>query len=129
MTSDFKELEDFIEKFTINENEIVSLMEGFLEEKAQRVVAGAKERTPTISGELRRAWQVGDVSVNGKDVEVEILNGMEYATFVEFGATNRDGTWRDGQYILTISINEMQKQIPLRWQKTFAEFLKSKGVG
>ena len=129
MISDFKELEDFIEKFTIDQSEIVQLIEEFLEEMAQRAVAGAKERTPTVSGELRRAWQVGDVSVDGKDVEVEILNGMEYASFVEFGATNRDGTWRNGQYILTVSINEIQKQIPLRWQKAFAEFLKSKGVG
>ncbi|MDR2560074.1 MAG: hypothetical protein LBC86_11130 [Oscillospiraceae bacterium] len=61
---------------------------------------------------------------------VEIFNLMEYSSHVEFGHQTRGGAgWVNGWFMLTISIDEIMRQIPARYNKAFLEFMKSKGVG
>ena len=128
MYSNFDQFKKYVEIFDIEEEEILQFIKDFAEEMAQRIIARTKKKTNVISGDMRRAWQVGDIVVNGDAIEAELLNGVEYASWVEYGTTNRDGTWRNGQFMLTISTKEVEEQMPLRLRKNFNIFLKSRGV-
>ena len=44
---------------------------------------------------------------------IEIVNPVEYASYVEFGHRTRGGGgWVEGQFFLTISENELKKSAP-----------------
>lgn len=59
----------------------------------------------------------------GDNLEVEIGNSMEYASFIEYGQRSYQG-----KYILTISINTIQQALPGRFQKAWEQFLKTGGI-
>jgi hypothetical protein len=126
-----KEFEDFLKKFLL--------------EMAYRVIRDTKQRTPVDTGALRSMWAVAggdrlasnpefsgnltgtatieDVVVNGNDLEVYLVNGMNYASYVEYGTTKFDG-----RYMLTISLYDIERQMPLRFDKQFADFLQKHGA-
>jgi len=128
MHSDFSQLEKFIENFEVSNNEMIELIKDFLNENAKRILRDTKKRTPVDEGPLRKSWELGEITVNGDNIEVELTNDMDYASFVEFGATNRNGTWRNGRFMMTVSIQEIEEQMPLRFQAKFKKFMKSKGM-
>lgn len=105
-----------------------------VKELAARLLAKVIKRTPVgvyppesgkLGGTLRRGWtgtvdQSGtdfaaqlDVKHIGKTYMVEIVNPVEYASYVEYGhrTPNHDG-WVEGQFFLTISEQEIQKIAP-----------------
>jgi len=73
-------------------------------------------------------WMVGEVRISGQDLEVELINNMEYASFVEYGHRLVNGAWQDGRFMLTISMDEVNRQIPARFDKAFKAYLQSKGA-
>lgn len=70
-----------------------------------------------------------DIDVVGSNIEVVIGNSMEYSSFIEYGSTLRNGRWKQGYFMMTISIDEVQQQIPKRFENEFNKFLKNRGVG
>lgn len=54
---------------------------------------------------------------------------MEYSSYVEFGHSTPSGGWVDGYFMLTISISEVERALPSRFNKEFKQFLKERGVG
>ncbi|MFS1514561.1 HK97 gp10 family phage protein [Chengkuizengella sp. SCS-71B] len=86
----------------------------FLLEMAYRSERKFKRRTPVDSGELRRNWKVGKVERRAKSYVVEIYNNTEYASFVEYGhRTGQDLTkWVEGRFMMTISMKEIEKELP-----------------
>ena len=157
--ADFRAFEKYIKDFEKMTNDFETFLKQFLLEMAQRVIARAKPRTPVDTGALRNSYFIGsqqvalkeiegksksgkqqvtrdlenstieDINIIGDTMEVTIGNVMEYASFVEYGRSLKDGMWKAGYFMLTISIDEIQKQIPKRFEKQFQEFIKSKGVG
>lgn len=125
---DFSQFEKYVRNIP-QQLEIQNFLYQFIGQIGLRIIAKARERTPVITGNLKGAWDIGEVVVNGNELSVEILNGMEYASYVEYGAPNRNGTWREGRFMLTISVDEVMQQLPQRFQKEFMQFLKDKGVG
>lgn len=131
----------------------------FLLEMAQRVVSKAKQKTPVDTGALRNSYVIGsgkrflketggisksgkakvtrdlskstveDIKIVGDIVEVTIGNDMEYASFQEYGYTLRNGNWKQGHLMLVTSVDEIQKQLPKRFEKQFLQYMKNKGVG
>lgn len=75
-------------------------------------------------GTLRRGWTVKTVSKRGDDYICEIINPVEYASYVEFGhrqQANRyvpmlgkklKNGWVEGKYMLTVSEHEIQNMAP-----------------
>ena len=59
-------------------------------ELAARLLRKATLRTPVDTGYLRRGWDIGEVRKNGDSYEIEIINSVEYANYVEFGHRTRD---------------------------------------
>lgn len=143
----FKEYSEWTEKVGIAKEDFRLWLKQFLLTEAQRVVAKGKRKTPVDTGYLRNSWYIGNqhivqtrtssgkakidlansdvlsVKVVGNVLEVEIGLGADYASFVEFGHHSYEG-----RYMLTISIDEVQRQLPARFNQEFLQFIKSKGV-
>lgn len=148
---DYSQYEKFVNNLQIATDDFQTFLKKFLLEMAQRVVAKTKLKTPVDTGALRASWgigsqhielnsridsfgndiitldteksQIADISVVGNYLQVTIWNAMEYASYVELG----HGAYK-GRFMLTISIDEVQQQMPKRFEKQFQEFLKEKGV-
>lgn len=156
---DYSQFKKYVKDFEKMTTDFETFLKQFLLEMAQRVVSKAKLKTPVDTGALRNSYFIGsqqvalkgingtsksgkqkvtrdlenstveDINIVGDVMEVTIGNVMEYASFVEYGRSLKDGRWKAGYFMLTISIDEIQKQIPKRFEKQFQEFIKSKGVG
>ena len=133
-TTEWKKMQEKRQKISQNSkyDSLAYFLRGFMVEMAERVIAKTKPRTPIDTGDLRRAWVLGDVHRDGNNISVEILNGMEYATFIEYGhrivSNGIEVGWYDGRFMLTISINEIRNQIPMRFAKEWTIFCKKWGL-
>lgn len=127
-----KELNAYCSSITIFQKDFNSFLKKFLIEMAERVIARTKPRTPVDTGALRNAWQLGDIHGEGKNISVEILNGMEYATEIEYGHrivhNGIEAGWYNGRFMLKISIDEIQRQMPSRYTEEFYAFCLEKGI-
>ena len=115
-------------------------------ELAARLLAKVIKRTPVAQypkgsgktgGTLRRGWTAGENSnaagyanslkVNkvGNDYVIEIINPVVYASYVEFGhrTANHKG-WVEGQFMLTISEQEIQSAAPAILERKLNDYLK-----
>lgn len=104
--------------------------------KGEQYTVRVKSKSGKVGGTLRRGWTskthdeaASGTGKNGKPAkgyaaslpvrkvgdyyEIEIINPVEYASYVEFGHRTRNGGWVDGKYMLTIS-EERLKQIAPR---------------
>lgn len=126
------------EHLLANLNETDALVSAFMEacakELAARLLAKVIKQTPVgqypkskgkKGGTLRRGW-TGGRSASGKAYAdslamhhfgdtyvIEIVNPVEYASYVEFGHRTRNHTgWVSGKFMLTISEQEIQNIAP-----------------
>ena len=129
---DFRELQEFRRKMeaSLNDDQINDFIESCAEELAARLLAKVIKRTPVgqypastgkKGGTLRRGWTCGktqggkayadSLRVNhyGNTYVIEVVNPVEYASYVEFGhrTRNHEG-WVEGKFMLTISEQEVQ---------------------
>lgn len=103
-------------------------------EIAARLLAKVIKRTPVgtypsnsgkVGGTLRRGWTAGtnqaatsyadSLTVHhfGDTYVIEIINPVEYASYVEFGHRTANGTgWVEGKYMLTLSEQEIRQSAP-----------------
>lgn len=88
-------------------------------------------------GTLRRGWGVDTASKAkayvasfpikkvGSNFEIEIINPVEYASYVEFGHRTRDGAgWVEGRYMLTTSEETLRTAAPRILEKMLLERFK-----
>lgn len=139
--SDLKKLQRQLDK--IQEEDVDAFVEGCAKELAARLLAKVIKRTPVgdypkssgkKGGTLRRGWTsrqsgsgsegmetdgakqyVDSLKINryGGFLVVEIVNPVEYASYVEFGhraANHKD--WVRGRFMLTMSEQEVQAIAP-----------------
>lgn len=100
---------------------------------AARLLALVIPRTPVgkypagsgkVGGTLRRGWgaESGGAAAKyakslrvqkiGNAYTVEIVNPVDYASYVEFGHRTVNGGWVEGRYMLTISEERLQSIAP-----------------
>lgn len=114
-------------------------------ELAARLLAKVIKRTPVgqypkgsgkVGGTLRRGW-TGEKSSSaasfakslevrkvGSMYEIEIINPVEYASYVEFGHRTRNHSgWVPGQFMMTISEKEIQTIAPKVLEAKLNKFL------
>ena len=140
---DFKQLKDFQERLQkLQKNDFDAFCEACAKELTARLLAKVIKRTPVgdypastgkKGGTLRRGWTAkteseamsggksdvqGYVSAipitkSGNVYQVEIINPVTYASYVEFGhrTRNHEG-WVKGKFMLTISEQELEAQAP-----------------
>lgn len=91
------------------------------------------EFTPKTSkqgGTLRRGWTnredaqaksyVGSLKINhvGNNYIIEIVNPVEYSSYVEFGHRTKNGNgWVSGRFMMTVSEQELQSIAPAILEK------------
>lgn len=132
----FRDLENFRRKLEENlgGDQVDLFIEACAKELAARLLAKVIKRTPVgqypkssgkKGGTLRRGWTNGksqaanayanSLKVNhfGDAFVIEIINPVEYASYVEFGHRTRGGEgWVEGRFMLTISEQEIQSDAP-----------------
>ena len=118
----------------LNGNELNLFIESCAKELAARLLAKVIKRTPVgdypkstgkKGGTLRRGWtgeKTSSASVYANSLKVhhfggtyviEIINPVEYASYVEFGHRTRGGDgWVEGKFMMTISEQEVQRDAP-----------------
>ena len=140
--SDFKTLEKAISQFQSRTDEFI---DACAKELAARLLAKVIKRTPVgqypsstgkVGGTLRRGWTgekqasgaayAQSLKVNhfGGNYVIEIVNPVEYASYVEFGhRTSNHKGWVKGRFMLTISENEIQSSAPQIIEKKLTKIL------
>jgi len=134
---DFKEFKKFADMFnkTLDERVIERFIRDFLLEMAYRSERKIKKRTPVDTGNLRRNWRVGNVQRHGNAYVVEIYNNTDYASYVEYGHRQEVGRyvpaigkrlvqpWVEGRFMMTVSMQEIERELPKYLEKRMTEFL------
>lgn len=129
---DFEKIKNNLEK--LNQEQVDLFIDACAKELAARLLAKVIKRTPVgdypnssgkKGGTLRRGWTGGKNSSAvayadsltihhfGDAYVIEIVNPVEYASYVEFGhrTANHKG-WVNGRFMLTISEQEIQQAAP-----------------
>lgn len=129
---DFEKIKNNLEK--LNQEQVDLFIDAYAKELAARLLAKVIKRTPVgdypnssgkKGGTLRRGWTGGKNSSAvayadsltihhfGDAYVIEIINPVEYASYVEFGhrTANHKG-WVNGRFMLTISEQEIQQAAP-----------------
>lgn len=146
-SADYKELKALAERLQKLENDprVRQFCEACSKELAARLLALVIPRTPVgrypsetgkKGGTLRRGWTAGKnagasayanemhVEKKGNTYTIEVINPVEYASYVEFGHRQTPGRyvpaigkqlkagWVNGQYFLTISEAQLERIAP-----------------
>ena len=143
MSCDFSQLKAFTDGLQrLKSDDMEQFCRQCTKELAARLLAKVIKRTPVgdypshtgkSGGTLRRGWtaksegeaesggtsnakQYADsLQINkvGNTYQVEIINPVHYASYVEFGHRTRGGKgWVNGRFMLTISEQELDTQAP-----------------
>ena len=135
--ANFSQLEQFMKKAEaeLSDDQLQLFIEACAKELAARLLAKVIKRTPVgqyphrVGGTLRRGWTAEqqdvasyvaslNVTKTGNAYEIEIVNPVEYASYVEFGHRTRNHKgWVEGKFMLTISANEVQQAAPAILEK------------
>lgn len=129
---DFERIQNNLEK--LNQEQVDLFIDACAKELAARLLAKVIKRTPVgdypnssgkKGGTLRRGWTGGktqsavayadSLSIHhfGDAYVIEIVNPVEYASYVEFGhRTSNHKGWVNGRFMLTISEQEIQNAAP-----------------
>lgn len=153
---DMKELLEYSRNLAKGSDGFEDFLKDFLIEMAERVISKTKPRTPVDTGALRNAWGIetektkvvestndqggkmlktirtGDIKYNGKEISLVLSNPMEYATDIEYGhRVVRNGIevgWYEGKFMLKTSIDEVRRQMPLRYKINFENWCERNGI-
>lgn len=93
-------------------------------EIALRLLRRIKQKTPVKESALKDNWDIGSITHVGNTYKIEIINPMDYASYVEYGHRQTPGryvsaigkrlkaSWVNGKFMMTISISEIEAQMP-----------------
>ena len=76
---------------------------------------------------------INSVRKEGTNLVIDIYNPVEYASYVEYGHVTKVGRsggrsgWVHGEFMCTISIKKIEKQIPKHYNAEFDRWIKSLG--
>lgn len=131
--SQFRKLRDNFSKLS---DEYEAWLQSFLLNEANRFMALVKPLTPVDTGDLRNHWKIGKIFRQGDMLCVEIINPMEYASFVEWGHKQTPGRyvpqigkklvndWVEGAHMMQISLDQIYSEMPARFNSEFTKWLK-----
>ncbi len=77
-----------------------------------------------MGGTLRRGWTIGEIKKEGGVYNIDIINPVEYASYVEYGhrSPNHKG-WVEGHFMMTISEQELQTIAPKVLESKLRKYL------
>lgn len=123
---DIKQLEHLRDNLQIIDKNTNAFLESCAKELAARLLEKVFHRTPVRGGNLRREWSMNNVKITHvrSNYVAEIINPIEYASYVEYGhrTANHKG-WVSGQFMLTISEEEIRQSAPGILEKKVKKWL------
>ena len=136
MSFDYSEFKQFRDNFAKLTREFDSWIHQFLLNEGMRFIAEVKPRTPVDTGDLRNHWKLDGITRSGDTLQVWFVNPMYYATYVEYGhakpykagAAEGSADWVEGYFMMTVSLQVIERNMPARFDKQFEAFLASLGV-
>lgn len=117
---------------------------------AARLHSKVVRRTPVVYGTLRNAWAIMPVGQRGTHYTIALINNLVYASYVEYGHRQTPGrfipgywqadrfvydpnaqggmvlkkSWVEGRFMLTISTQELEQQMPAILEAKLYDFIK-----
>ena len=136
MSLDYSEFQNLRNNFAKLTREFDSWIHRFLLKEGMRFIAEVKPRTPVDTGDLRNHWKLDGITRSGDTLQVWFINPMSYATYVEYGhakpykagASPGSADWVEGYFMMTVSLEIIQRNMPTRFNQQFEAFLMSLGV-
>ena len=136
MGFDYSEFQKYRNNFAKLTRQFDSWMHQFLLKEGMRFIAEVKPRTPVDTGDLRNHWKLDGITRSGDTLQVWFVNPMHYATHVEYGhakpykagAAEGSADWVDGYFMMTVSLQVIERSMPARFNREFQAFLESLGV-
>lgn len=118
----FEQLKEDMKELVNNQDEFI---ESCAKELASVLWSSLVHNTPVDNGTLRRGWIVGDIIKQGNIYKIEIVNPVEYASYVEFGhrTANHKG-WVNGRFFMQKSIQEIERLTPRILEDEIKEHMK-----
>lgn len=138
----FQELQKSLDNI---QNDVNLFIQNLSKELAARLLSKVIRRTPVgkykkgsgkTGGTLRRGWTAGkkqnqksfiegmEVTKKGNSYEIVVKNIVEYASYVEYGHRTRNHKgWVPGRFMLTISEQELEGDIPKIIERKLKNFL------
>ncbi|MBH0330125.1 hypothetical protein ABH14_10015 [Brevibacillus brevis] len=124
----FEELKQYRDTLKQLDREFPGFIEECIRELAARLLAKTIARTPVDTGDLRNGWTIGPIQREGDDYLVEIINPVEYAMYVEYGHRTRNHMgWVEGRFMLTISQEELEAEMPAFLEQKIQQFMNRLG--
>jgi len=150
---DFKQLQQLQKRLEkLDRVDVDKFCEDCAKELAARLLAKVIKRTPVgqyagegkNGGTLRRGWTAStEAEAQGKGqsnakqyvqtltltkignvYQIELINPVNYASYVEFGHRTGNGKgWVNGQFMLTISEDELDSQSPAILERKLMKYL------
>lgn len=127
---EFNELKKQIEQL---DNKKTEFIEACAKELAARLLRAASNKTPTgiyppgsgkVGGTLKRGWTTGNIQHIGDMYKIEIVNPVEYASYVEYGHRTRNHKgWKEGHFMMTIAEQEINSIAPRILEKKLKKML------
>ena len=130
----YKALQDMQAKIQQLDQERDDFCRAAAKELAARLLRKVKMRTPVgvypdgsgkSGGTLRRNWTIGaTIRREGNSYIVDVINPTEYAPYVEYGHRTRGGKgFVKGRFMLTVSVDEIQRDAPKILEKKLEKWL------
>nr|DAK69458.1 MAG TPA: type I neck protein [Caudoviricetes sp.] len=124
---EMQRLQDYVERVNTS---LPKFLEEFLLKEGRKAMQKAMQRTPVITGRLKRSWRLSKVEKSGDTLKVYLENdaregsGSEsYATYVEYGTRTSIG-----RFMATVSIKEIEEKMPNDFESAFNQFLKENDI-
>ena len=149
--TDFRELKALSERLDkLSKKDFDAFCLAMAKEMGEALRRKVIHRTPVVYGTLRGAWALLPPKRAAGGYEIELVNNLQYASYVEYGHRQQPGrfvpgewkddhfeydpnaeggivlkdTWVKGRFMLTISAEELWAQAPKVLEKKLYQFLK-----
>lgn len=133
---DFQSMVKYKNNFEKMAKNFDAWIKSFLLTEGMRFITEVKKRTPVDTGDLRNHWRLAGMTKNGDLLKCWFVNPMNYATFVEYGhakpyksgAQEGSDDWVEGYFMMTISLDFIERNMPRRFDNGLDTFLRFLGV-
>ena len=133
---DFSEFQAYRNRFMKMYLAYQKWLYAFIENEGLRFIRAVKLRTPVDTGDLRNHWMLESVTREGDVLYCWFVNPMYYATFVEYGhakpykagAAEGSSDWVDGYFMMEITMDEIYRKMPARFDREFIKYMKAMGL-
>lgn len=135
---DFSELQAFADSLQAMTDNMSEIMDICAKELAQRLIRKVIKRTTAgvyskksgkKGGTLKKGWsQDGKYKIyhSPSACLIEIKNPVEYASYVEYGHRTVNGGWVPGRLMMTISVDEIQRDGPAILEKKIKKLMEER---